>query len=308
MASDSRAYRIPGSIVAVGRRSRRWSDWAAETRTAIRMVGMLVFTWCLLEGSRGFIGAHQDYSTTRRNIARLRIFSHQTAITLAQCGEAWRLDARPRHTKVLSFGSERKSLQEQARDDGSESSRQNLEALQTHYFGRVVDLDAPRYSRYDHFFKKYTERYFGSDADWRWFKAQAFVESNLRENVLSHKGAVGIMQIVPGTYAHIRKINKRFRGKALTSPEWNIAAGIYYNRVLARILEKRQVDGPDRFRLMFAAYNAGSTRVLRALGEGGTDVAARLPRETRRYLKKIDALMARYHQSLLGDPHDARFD
>ncbi len=156
-----------------------------------------------------------------------------------------------------------------------------------------------RLSRYDHLFKKYTRKYFGDNADWRWFKVQAFVESGMRPNAISRSGAIGLMQILPATFRQIQKMNRRFRGKSLWNPEWNIAAGIYYNHFLLTQWSDRAAPR-KRLQLMFASYNAGINRVARSIpsSELKQDEALtkypRLPRETRRYLEKLS-----YHMTQL---------
>ena len=86
-------------------------------------------------------------------------------------------------------------------------------------------------TEYDKFFRKYSEKHFGSSFDWRWFKAQGIAESMLDPDAESWCGAKGIMQIMPGTFKDIkREINSWI--KSVDDPEQNIAAGIYYDRKL----------------------------------------------------------------------------
>ena len=87
-------------------------------------------------------------------------------------------------------------------------------------------------TKYDQYFKKYSKRYFGPNVDWRWFKAQGIAESALQDKALSPVGAKGVMQIMPSTFAEIRRKNPQFIN--IDEPRWNIAAGIYYNRYLYR--------------------------------------------------------------------------
>jgi membrane-bound lytic murein transglycosylase F len=67
--------------------------------------------------------------------------------------------------------------------------------------------------------------------DWRYFKAQAVAESRLRKKARSHDGAIGIMQILPETFKYIRSKNPSIPDDPW-NPEWNIAAAIYYDRLL----------------------------------------------------------------------------
>jgi len=125
--------------------------------------------------------------------------------------------------------------------------------------------DFERYNQvtqYDHYFSKYSKRNFGPNFDWRYFKAQAIAESRLRKDAQSQVGAVGIMQIMPRTYAEIVKRSRYIKGSD-KNPQWNIAAGIYYNRSIWKIFtEERPFQ--DRLDFMFGAYNAGKGNILRA--------------------------------------------
>jgi len=115
--------------------------------------------------------------------------------------------------------------------------------------------------RYDDTFRKYAKRYFGPGFDWRLFKAQSMTESNLNPDAISGVGARGIMQLMPSTYAEIRSKNPEIG--EINDPEWNIAAGIYYNRQLWRQWAAGAVN-TDREEFMFGSYNAGRGTILRA--------------------------------------------
>ena len=149
-------------------------------------------------------------------------------------------------------------------------------------------------SKYDEHFRKNSKHYFGPNQDWRWFKAQAIAESGLNPAAKSKSGARGIMQIMPGTYREIQKKNPHM--KDLDSPRWNIAAGIYYDR----ILYKRWVSPPDEYeRLYFAfgSYNAGYTRIRKSLKRADPpttsweEVEHHVPGQTRHYVRRIRSLM-----------------
>ncbi|HEY9226349.1 MAG TPA: transglycosylase SLT domain-containing protein [Gemmatimonadaceae bacterium] len=126
--------------------------------------------------------------------------------------------------------------------------------------------------RFDPTFKKYTKRYFGPLFDWRYFKAQAWAESNLNPNAQSWVGARGLMQLMPSTYQAIA--SKRPEFGAIDQPEWNIAAGIMHDRYLWKLWEKDIDDEPERFRFMFASYNAGEGTINRALAVAKTKVGS----------------------------------
>ena len=103
--------------------------------------------------------------------------------------------------------------------------------------------------------------------------AQMNQESSFKRKATSHKGASGLMQLMPDTA-------KRFGAKNIYNPKQNIKAGVKYMRWLL-----------DRFggdvRLALAGYNAGEGAV-RKYGN-------KIPpyRETRSYVARI---MAHYEQ------------
>jgi len=122
-------------------------------------------------------------------------------------------------------------------------------------------LAEPVTDRHDNTFRKYSKRFFGPGHDWRVFKAQAMAESNLSMNAKSWVGARGIMQLMPATFREIQSKNPEF--KSINDPEWNIAAGIYYDSQLWTQWN-RDADAADRPRFMLGSYNAGRRTLLRA--------------------------------------------
>ncbi len=127
-----------------------------------------------------------------------------------------------------------------------------------------TSLEAQRWTeRYDPSFRKYSKRYFGVGFDWRLFKAQGMTESNLDPNAHSWVGARGVMQLMPSTFAEIRTKNPAWT--SIDNMEWNIAAGIYYDRRLW-LQWRDSVDTEDHRYFMFGSYNAGRIPILRAQG------------------------------------------
>ncbi|MGH8461544.1 MAG: transglycosylase SLT domain-containing protein [Stenotrophobium sp.] len=146
-------------------------------------------------------------------------------------------------------------------------------------------------ARYDEHFRKYTKRYFGVDFDWRWFKAQAIVESTLNPHAHNESGATGLMQIKPMTFKEIRKHDPEIH--SLRSPRWNIAAGIFYVHTLYDKAAIKVFPDSVRLYLSFASYNAGYTRMLRVIrrmppeNDGWRDTLRNGPLEARNYVERI---------------------
>lgn len=142
---------------------------------------------------------------------------------------------------------------------------------------------------FDAMFRKYTARYFGPDADWHWFRAQAMVESKLNPSRRGMGGAQGMMQIMPDTFRRLHRHDPTFQNPY--DADDNIAAGIYYNRMIYQAW--RHVKNPvDRIKLMLASYNAGLNHVQRAARKAGNAqsyaaIEPMLYPSTREYVEKV---------------------
>src|SRR5262245_724931 len=139
-----------------------------------------------------------------------------------------------------------------------------------------------RPDRYDETFRKYSKRYFGPAYDWRVFKAQGLTESGLDSTAHSGIGARGVMQLMPSTFREIASRNPEIR-RAINDPEWNIAAGISYDR---RLWDQWAADSitVHRREFMFASYNAGRGTIL------GAQSAARARKLDERSWTSIEAV------------------
>nr|WP_295237945.1 lytic transglycosylase domain-containing protein [uncultured Brevundimonas sp.] len=114
-------------------------------------------------------------------------------------------------------------------------------------------------------------RRFGVPEDW--IRAVMRRESGFDPAATSRAGAMGLMQVMPGTWAELRL--RHGLGADPYNPQDNVLAGTAYLREMY-----------DRFGLhgMLAAYNAGPGRYLQHRDHGRP-----LPAETRDYIARIGA-------------------
>jgi soluble lytic murein transglycosylase-like protein len=115
------------------------------------------------------------------------------------------------------------------------------------------------------------------DVPEHWIRAVMHVESGAKPRARSSKGAMGLMQIMPGTWKELRA--RHGLGADPYDPRDNILAGAAYIRELC-----------DRYGApgFLAAYNAGPGRYERHLATGRP-----LPDETRAYIAALAPMINR---------------
>ncbi|MEP3045805.1 MAG: transporter substrate-binding domain-containing protein [Roseibium sp.] len=144
-------------------------------------------------------------------------------------------------------------------------------------------------------FYKYGEEY---SIDWLLVAALSYQESQFRQEVRSHAGAVGLMQIKPTTAAG----NPINIGGVAKDPDKNVHAGVKYLRYLAdQYFPDLKDDPANQTFFAMGAYNAGPSRFARLRKEaekqgynpdewfGNVEwiVAKRISRETFHYVSNI---------------------
>jgi soluble lytic murein transglycosylase-like protein len=112
-------------------------------------------------------------------------------------------------------------------------------------------------------------------------EAVARAESNFNPKAKSPKGAIGVMQLMPGTA-------KRFKVQDIHAVEDNIEGGVRYLKFLTDMF-------PKDIRLAIAAYNAGERRVQRAGGIPNIQ-------ETTTYVKRVIEFYNANGKNRLGKP------
>lgn len=116
-------------------------------------------------------------------------------------------------------------------------------------------LNSGRVSQWDDIIKLYSE---SIRWDWRLLASLICQESRFIPDVISRKGAFGLMQLMPETGRH-------FGIDITSSPRNNIKAGTEYIKWLHTIFDPKIPDENERTNFILAAYNAGPGHVLDAM-------------------------------------------
>ena len=163
------------------------------------------------------------------------------------------------------------------------------------------EKDRKRFLELIGLFRKYGEQY---GFDYLALVAQAYQESGLNQKRRSHRGAVGVMQILPSTarskYVGIEDISK---------VENNIHVGTKYLAFIRdRYFSDPEIKEDERMAFTWAAYNAGPAKVQKMCNKaekmgldpnrwfGHTEIAAGrlVGRETVRYVSNIHKYYVAY--------------
>ena len=167
------------------------------------------------------------------------------------------------------------------------------------YMKRVKELKDPtasaEYKRFEAtlaLFEKYGKRY---AFDPLMLAAQGYQESQLNQKARSHVGAIGIMQLMPGTGAEMKVGD-------ITVAEANVHAGTkYMDQLMTTYFREAKFSEGNRPLFAFASYNCGPGNVAKArrdAGKRGLDpdkwfnnveivVAQQIGTETTTYVRNI---------------------
>ena len=140
--------------------------------------------------------------------------------------------------------------------------------------------------------------------DWLELVAQAYQESRLDQSVVSHAGAIGVMQLLPSTAA-----DKNVGIPDISTVENNIHAGAKYMAFLReRYFSDPEIHPAAKMDFAWASYNAGPNRIRRLrkkAQERGFDpnrwfgnvevlAAEKIGRETVDYVRNINKYFVAY--------------
>lgn len=106
-------------------------------------------------------------------------------------------------------------------------------------------------SPYDDLLRKYASEL---GWDWRMLAAVVYQESKFSINSRSHRGAKGLMQVMPATAEH-------YGIDDLLNPEKNLKAGTRHLKRLQRMFADTDMDPIEKIKFTLAAYNAGEGRI-----------------------------------------------
>jgi membrane-bound lytic murein transglycosylase MltF len=122
------------------------------------------------------------------------------------------------------------------------------------------EADRARLVEIAKYFREYGDRY---SMDWLLVAAQAYQESRLDQNAKSAVGAIGVMQVMPGTAN-----DPRVGIPDIHKVDRNIEAGVKYMRF---VIDRYYADEPmtqiDKGLFALASYNAGPARVAKLRAE-----------------------------------------
>ena len=125
------------------------------------------------------------------------------------------------------------------------------------------------------------------ELDPTWILAVIKAESSFRPNAESHRGAQGLMQLMPTTAEWVAEMMRMsdFTPERVWLPEVNIALGSYYLNWLLRYYN-------GNLNVALAAYNAGLGNVNRWLGDpqfsaDGVNLSTIPFNETDNYLRRV---------------------
>ena len=142
---------------------------------------------------------------------------------------------------------------------------------------------------YNSIVKKYAREY---SVDEALIYAVIKTESDFNPKAVSSAGAMGLMQIVPGTFKWLYEKNgESYKNEELFDPEINIKYGVFYLRFL--------LDMFSELETAIAAYNAGQGAVSDWLqnpefSDDGIHLKYIPFSETRYYVKKVTAALELY--------------
>ena len=125
----------------------------------------------------------------------------------------------------------------------------------TRWLSRALNPNkVDRVAKLSDVFEKYSSKY---EFDPLMMSAQGFQESGLDQSRVSHRGAIGVMQVLPST-ARDKNVNI----KNIHIVDNNIHAGVKYMRFIKdRYFDDPAITPDNQLYFTLASYNAGPTKI-----------------------------------------------
>ena len=120
-----------------------------------------------------------------------------------------------------------------------------------HSKAAIKGMTASQVSPYDDLIKKYAKEL---GWDWRILAAVVYQESKFSINSVSHRGAKGLMQVMP-------KTGRYYGVEDLIDPDQNLKAGTSHLKRLQNIYARTGMNKDEVIKFTLAAYNAGEGRI-----------------------------------------------
>lgn len=129
-------------------------------------------------------------------------------------------------------------------------------------------------------------------------------ESGFNPKAVSHAGAQGLMQLMPGTVQHINEVGTVTVLDPF-DPDQNLAGGCWYLTWVKSQVPADKVAAGEEWKMALGGYNGGIGRVRAAIDQAlagaprnpkvsWSDIADDLPSETQRYVPAVVARWERY--------------
>jgi membrane-bound lytic murein transglycosylase MltF len=113
--------------------------------------------------------------------------------------------------------------------------------------GMMTDIISP----YDTLLRQYAAEL---GWDWRMLAAVVYQESKFSIGARSHRGAMGLMQVMPQTAAYHQVDD-------LVDPQQNLLAGTRHLKRLQELYSSSDMTNEERIHFILASYNAGAGRI-----------------------------------------------
>jgi membrane-bound lytic murein transglycosylase F len=153
---------------------------------------------------------------------------------------------------------------------------------------RYYAISGSRISEYDDLIKKYSAEL---KWDWRLLASLICQESRFNPTVKSHRGAFGLMQLMPSTL-------QRFGIDTTATPEEQIKAGVKFLKFLNKSLTSKVKDPQERINFILASYNIGPGHIFDA-----QKLAKKLGKDPQKWFNNVDTcLLSKSDPENYNDP------